>query len=36
VNETWRFITVIMLIVVIGSLLPFAVDAAALELAIAA
>jgi hypothetical protein len=28
-NETWRFIIVVALLVVIGSLLPFVADAAA-------
>jgi hypothetical protein len=31
VNDTWRFIVVITLIFVLGALLPFAADAAAVH-----
>jgi hypothetical protein len=34
-NETWRFIIVVALLVVVGSLLPFVVEAASQSIPIA-
>jgi len=35
-NETWRFIIVVALLVVVGSLLPFVVEAAGLSIPVLA